>query len=448
MTIKRISAAAQVTDERAASETNRFWGSVEPPKAKADFFSAVTTPGSDDDSTIATIRMYGPIDSWGGWWGISAKDVAEVLDALPATVTQIILRINSPGGEVFEALAILNMLRAHPATVTAAVDGLAASAASVITAGVDEAVMSPGTQMMIHSPWTGRWGNARDFRKAADTLDTLEAGLIEVYADKAGTDHDWPQLLADETWLPAKAAVELGLADRVGVVANAGTTSTAGEEDDDDFDIVIVPLEEEADDDAEASTADRVRAAHSRVITVPLAAATTKPPTATAAGATPNTIGGPTVSDAFSKKVRDGLGLPADASDEQVLEAVAARQTAPAAALPEGVTTIDEATLDKLKDDAAAGRTALAKQQEDERKATVAKAVSEGRIPPSRAEAWEKQLAADPGAAEVLGALAADTIPLTERGITGGVDQARDEDGDLFSKAWPEPAQNTKEEAR
>ena len=153
---------------------NRYWGDLPVPKSKSDFFNAVTSPAPSGEGKVATIRLYGPIDSWGGWWGISTGEFGAVLDALPDSVEQIVLRINSPGGEVFEGVAILNMLRAHKAKVTAVVDGLAASAASVIAAGADETVMSPGTQMMIHSPWMITWGNATDLRKEADVLDTIE----------------------------------------------------------------------------------------------------------------------------------------------------------------------------------------------------------------------------------------------------------------------------------
>src|SRR5690554_544560 len=145
---------------RTETWPNRFWGSRDVPKTKREFFDAVVAPPPQGDAPeIATIRLYGPIDSWGGYWGISAKDVGGVLDALPESVSQIILRINSPGGHVFEGISIMNLLAAHRAKVTAVVDGLAASAASVIAAGADETVMSPGTQMMIHCTSTIVWGN-------------------------------------------------------------------------------------------------------------------------------------------------------------------------------------------------------------------------------------------------------------------------------------------------
>ena len=173
-----------MTDPR--QRQNRFWGDKELPKSKAEFFNAVTSPAPSGEGKVATIRMYGPIDSWGGWWGISAKDVGEVLNALGENVEQIILRVNSPGGEVHEGISILNMFRAHKASVLAVVDGLAGSIASCIAAGVDETVMSPGTNMAIHKPWGIEIGNADDLRKHAGILDTLEASLTEIYRAKAG----------------------------------------------------------------------------------------------------------------------------------------------------------------------------------------------------------------------------------------------------------------------
>src|SRR4051812_3626258 len=82
-------------------------------------------------SDVATMRLYDVIDSWGGEWGISAREIADALDSVP-DVKEINLHINSPGGDAFEGIAILNLLRQHPANVTAYVDGIAASAASFI----------------------------------------------------------------------------------------------------------------------------------------------------------------------------------------------------------------------------------------------------------------------------------------------------------------------------
>src|SRR5699024_6271935 len=116
------------------------------------------------DDGVATMRLYDPIDSWGGDWGVSAKEFADALGALPADTSEIRLHINSPGGMVYEAIAILNQLRSHKARVVAVVDGLAASAASFIAAGADEVIMGRNTEMMVHDAWNFCIGNAADMR--------------------------------------------------------------------------------------------------------------------------------------------------------------------------------------------------------------------------------------------------------------------------------------------
>lgn len=208
----------------------RFWGKAKPQRQETFFNVAV--PRASDDGTTATIRMYGPIDSWGGIWGVSAEEVSAALDALPSTVTNIQLRINSPGGEGFEGLAILNMLRAHPASVTAVVDGLAASAASFIASGCDQTVMSPGTQMMIHDAWGLAMGNAADMAKAGKFLNSISDSIADLYVEAAGGYRaKWRALMTEETWFTAKEAVAAGLADQVAVVPDAGVSVTAGAED-------------------------------------------------------------------------------------------------------------------------------------------------------------------------------------------------------------------------
>lgn len=418
-----------MTDKHKKQE-RRYWGSIEPPKAKADFFSAVTAPTADGEATVATIRMYGPIDSWGGWWGISTEDVGRVLDALPDTVEQIVLRINSPGGEVWEAMAILNMLAAHRAQVIAVVDGIAASAASFIAASCDETVMSRGSQMMIHSPWSFAIGNAADMRKQAAFLDTLERSMIEVYSEKAG-EKDWTALLADETWLTAEDTVELGLADRVDVVPDAGTATTVGTDDD-----VLVILADTDEDDDEASA----RAARIHTAAASARAAAPRPPDSTEPGTPANKEELP-MSDKFLADVRDRLGITdANATEETVLAALDQRTAPPAptptAALPEGVVAIEATQLEQMRADAKAGREARDAQIAAARAATVDAAVADGRISPARRDHWVAALAADPGASDDLARLEKGLIPTALIGVTGGVDQASDEDG-TYSKLFP-----------
>jgi ClpP class serine protease len=102
---------------------------------------AALVPATPVDG-VATLRIYDVIDSWGGDWGISANEVAQALDQI-GDVEEIRVRLNSPGGEVFEGIAIMNLLRSHPARVTAVVDGLAASAASFLATSADDTTMGP-----------------------------------------------------------------------------------------------------------------------------------------------------------------------------------------------------------------------------------------------------------------------------------------------------------------
>lgn len=441
-----------------ARHESRYWGSAPVPKTKVEFFNAVTTPAPPEDGgTVATIRMYGPIDSYGGFWGISAKDMGQVLDALPESVDRIILRINSPGGEVFEGVSILNMLRAHKAKVTAVVDGLAASAASVIAAGADDTVMSPGTQMMVHSPSSIVWGNARDFRKTADVLDTIEASIVEIYTAKAGA-KDWATILSDETWMTSAEAVGQGLADRVAVIPDAGEAVTTGQEDPDET--LVIP-----DDEIEDSAAARVVRIVNRRLPMPVPPPVPSTPLAsgaitsqtirggviTAAGTprpaepgTPNTnTEGTDLMADLRNTIAQRLGITAEnVTDDMVVSALdeaLAEQPAPsAAAVPAGTRIVDEATLAQMQADAAAGRAAREEQIEARRAAVVDSAISDGKIPPARRDHYVALMKADEeGTAEILGALAAGTfVPTAEVGVSGGIAGASDDDA-LYNQTAP-----------
>lgn len=172
----------------------------------------------DSDGKVATLRLYDVIDSYGGWWGMSAGEFANVLDGLPRGIEEIRLHINSPGGDVFEGIAILNALRGHPARITTIVDGLAASIASVIALAGDDMRMSPNSEFMIHEAWGGAIGTAADMRKLADVLDHISDNIAGAYATRAGDGSPesvahWRALMAEETWFSAEETVQAGLAD-------------------------------------------------------------------------------------------------------------------------------------------------------------------------------------------------------------------------------------------
>lgn len=207
-----------------ADQRYRFHGRIAPDRDRQP--RAFLEPRVEGQS--ATIRLYDPIDSWGEYWGVSAKEFAGALDALPADVEQINLHINSPGGEVFEGLAILNLLRAHPANVVTIVDGIAASIASVIALAGNEVTMSPNSELMIHDAWGICIGNAADMASLGATLDHLSNNVASVYASKAGGPvADWRALMLAETWYGADEAVAAGLADSVVVPAEAQAKDAA-----------------------------------------------------------------------------------------------------------------------------------------------------------------------------------------------------------------------------
>lgn len=405
----------------------RYWGTMSPPASREEFFNAVTTPSPTGDGAVATIRMYGPIDSWGGWWGISTKDVGEVLDALPESVSQIILRINSPGGEVFEGVSILNMLRAHKATVTAVVDGRAASAASFIAAGCNETVMSPGTQMMIHSPLVYTYGNAGELRKVAEVLDGIEASIVEIYTEKAGA-KDWATLLDEETWLTAAQAVELGLADRVAVIPDAGETATVGEDDT----VVLLP---DTDEDADDLTALRfaARSPHPH-----------KLPDSSEPGE-PNQKGKLKMSETIKAGLRERLGVTdAEATEESLFAALDQRLAQPAVPtatlvappIPAGAVVMDATALEELRANAALGVTAREEQISDRREGIVTKALQEGRITAESKQLWREQLDKDEaGVKALLESFPKNTaLPVIELGHS---DEVTDSETALHNRVYP-----------
>lgn len=421
-TMNALGRAATAADhERQDRPMRRYWGDIEPPKNKIEFFNAVASPTADGDATVATIRMYGPIDSYGGWWGISTEDVARVLDALPASVEQIVLRINSPGGEMWEAMAILNMFGAHRASVIAVVDGLAASAASFIAAGCERTVMSPGSQMMIHSPSSITWGNASEMRKTADFLDKLEESIVEVYTDKAG-EKDWATLLAEETWLSAADTVALGLADSIEVVPDAGISTTVGDASEEGDDLIFVISDEPED-------AARIQAAAASA-----RASAPKPPSSSEPG-TPNRKETVVTNDAPQAGV-ERLGATDAAASQETAPAVVGEVSTPTANTPTntpGIVAIDATVLAELQENARLGAEARAEQTRARRDGIIATALEEGRITPASRDHFRALLDSDEdGTVTVLNSLAANRIPVKEIGKS---DNSPTNSNDLAAKA-------------
>ncbi len=159
--------------------------------------------------------LYDDIGESGWGTGIGAKQVADDLKGL-GKIDTLMVRINSPGGSVFDGVAIYNVLARHPARIEVDIDGMALSIASVIAMAGDEIRIAKNAMMMIHDPWTIAMGSADDFRKQADLMDQVKGTLVSTYADRTRQPVEKiAALMSDETWFTAADAVEFGLADIV-----------------------------------------------------------------------------------------------------------------------------------------------------------------------------------------------------------------------------------------
>jgi ATP-dependent Clp protease protease subunit len=164
-----------------------------------------------------TIYLYDVIvasDADAQWFGgVSAESFVKALAGLSGEVA---LHINSPGGDVFAGVAMAQAIRAYPGKVTAHIDGLAASAASAVAVAADEAIMAPGSMLMIHNAWTIALGNRHDFLDTAALLEKIDGDLAQAYAKRSGGDvADYAAMMDKETWLTADETVELGLANAI-----------------------------------------------------------------------------------------------------------------------------------------------------------------------------------------------------------------------------------------
>lgn len=151
-------------------------------------------------------------DSWMG--GVTAGDFVQQLADIGDG--GIDLHINSPGGSVFDGVAMYSALLNHPSDVTSYVDGIAASAASFLAMAGDRVEMEKPAKMMIHNASGLVLGQAKDMREMADLLDEVSGTIAQVYTDRAGGKlADWQDAMDNETWYSAQAAVDAGLADVV-----------------------------------------------------------------------------------------------------------------------------------------------------------------------------------------------------------------------------------------
>ena len=164
--------------------------------------------------TADQLVLYGDVgDLWGDGSGFSARDVKEALAEMSGDIT---VSINSGGGIAWEGIAIYNALKAYDGAVLVEVDGVAASAASVIAMAGDLIVVKTGASIMIHDPSAITAGTSSDHRKSADVLDTLGEQIASIYAERSGRDvAELRELMLAETWLTEEQAIALGLADEI-----------------------------------------------------------------------------------------------------------------------------------------------------------------------------------------------------------------------------------------
>ena len=161
-------------------------------------------------SDEATVYIYDEISMW----GVDANQFAKDFNAITAKTIHV--RVNSPGGSVFDGLAIFNTIQQHKSKVIAHIDGLAASIASVLVLAADEVQMAKNAFYMIHQPWSMVIGTSEDMRKEADLIDKVDGSIIQTYVDKTGKkESEIVDMMNEETWLTAEEALEMGFADSI-----------------------------------------------------------------------------------------------------------------------------------------------------------------------------------------------------------------------------------------
>lgn len=434
------------------------------------------------DTGGAEVLIYDEIDPW---WGVSAATFAKDLAQISAD--QITVRINSPGGDVYEAIALLNTLRGHRARIVTVVDGLAASAASFVAMAGDEIVVCRNAELMIHDAWVYAGGNAEELRRHADNLDRISDNIASIYAERAGgTTEEWREIMRAETWFSASEAVAAGLADRTEAAPTTELAPAAR------FDLSAfnyagrraapaprTPSATEAEANQKGSQMTALAAIAKRLgvaedadeATVNAALAKLAPKAAITPVELPfndNDIQflkllkqhGPALLDAATAAVTEGVSADvaaiaqpiADSFEESIATAVEAltvwgqddapaepapapAEPAPAAStkLPAGVVAIDRATLEQLQADARRGAEARAEQERASRISAVDKAVREGRIAPSQRDTWVKRLDRDPAELATLNALERVYPVGVELGHAGTIHN--DDDGDAVYSA-------------
>lgn len=169
----------------------------------------VHAAAKDDDNSISILDVIGQ-DFWGE--GVTSKRISAALRSIGKK--DVVVNVNSPGGDYFEGLAIYNMLRDHPGKVTVKVLGIAASAASVIAMAGDEIQIARAGFLMIHNTWVIAMGDRHQLRDVADWLEPFDQSAVDIYAARTGLEpKEIAKMLDRETWIGGAEAVDKGFAD-------------------------------------------------------------------------------------------------------------------------------------------------------------------------------------------------------------------------------------------
>ncbi|PKG23940.1 head maturation protease, ClpP-related [Niallia nealsonii] len=163
---------------------------------------------------MSSLTIYGDIGE--SWWGdsISASQIERALKDIQSDTIHV--HLNSGGGDVFDGIAIYNQLKNHSAKIVIHVEGLAASAASLILMAADEAIIYTGAMVMIHEASTGVWGTKADIKKTLNALEGIDKSLADIYMTRfQGERAEVEKMIENETWFTAGEAVDIGLADIV-----------------------------------------------------------------------------------------------------------------------------------------------------------------------------------------------------------------------------------------
>lgn len=363
----------------------RFRG-ASPPAAgcRRSLLTPELTPRAEEGLVdgVAELWLYDPIDSWGGDWGVSAKEFTVALAELPDSVQTIRLYINSPGGEIWDALAIVNQLIRHPARTVAVVDGIAASAASMIAAACDELRMGVGAQLMIHDAWNIAIGDEAAMLAAAARLSRDSDTIAAIYAAKAGgTIEGWRELMRAETWYDPAEAVAAGLADSLADDVDKDATKARAQAHD------LTHCRYAGRQQAPAPQAlQRATPSRKDPIMEPLAA------------------------------IRQHLALGPDADLDTILAAINT-DAGPALSyelstpMP-GTMVVDASAFEQLQADAAAGRAAVERETAARRDQAIDQALRAGKITTASRQQWRDAMDANEDSTIALLATMPTIVPL------------------------------------